>query len=246
VDYQQAAVRNANFLLGTMRTSEGRLRRTWKPGHAAKLNGYLEDYAHLSEGLLALYQTTFDADYFVAARDLVQQMITHFAAPDSLLFDTSDDHEMLVTRPRDMQDNAVPAGSSMAATVCLKLAALTGEARYSQIAEAGLLSLQKALGEHPTAFGQWLLALEFALDGGLEVALVGDPAAHDTQVLLAALHSVYRPAMVTALRRPGERSQIALLDGRDMVNGQATAYVCRHFACQRPVNHSDELLAQLT
>jgi uncharacterized protein YyaL (SSP411 family) len=246
VDYQQAAVSNADFLLRTMRTSGGRLWRTWKPGHAAKLNGYLEDYTHLSEGLLALYQTTFDARYFVAAQDLVEQMLSHFAAPDGSFYDTSDDHETLLTRPRELQDNAVPAGNSMAATVCLKIAALTGEGRYSQMAEAGLRNLQKVLGEHPTAFGQWLLAQELALDGGLEVALVGDPAGSDMQALLEILHSLYRPAMVTALLRPGEHSQIALLDGRDAINGLATAFVCRHFACQRPVNHADELLAQLT
>jgi uncharacterized protein YyaL (SSP411 family) len=245
-DYRQAAIGNADFLLSTMRTPEGRLWRTWKPGHAAKLNGYLEDYAHLCEGLLALYQTTFDARYFVAARDLVEQMIAHFVAPDGLFYDTSDDHEALVTRPRDVQDNAVPAGNSVAATVCLKLAALTGEGRYTQLAEAGLRSLQGVLGQHPTAFGQWLLAQEFVLDGGLEVALVGDPVADDMQALLEVLHGMYRPAMVTALRRSGEQSPIPLLDERVAINGQATAYVCHHFACQRPVNQADELRKQLT
>jgi uncharacterized protein YyaL (SSP411 family) len=245
-DYQQAAIRNADFLLSTMRTPEGRLWRTWKPGHAPKLNGYLEDYAHLCEGLLALYQTTFDARYFVAARDLVEQMIAHFVAPDGLFYDTSDDHEALVTRPRDVQDNAVPAGNSVAATVCLKLAALTGEGRYTELAEAGLRSLQGALGQHPTAFGQWLLAQELVLDGGLEVALVGDPVADDMQALLEVLHGMYRPAMVMALRRIDEQSPIALLDEREAINGQATAYVCHHFACQRPVNQADELRKQLT
>ena len=245
-DYLQAAIRNADFLLSTMRTPEGRLWRSWKPGHTAKLNGYLEDYAHLCEGLLALYQTTFDARYFVAARDLVAQMIAHFVAPDGLFYDTSDDHETLVTRPRDVQDNAVPSGNSVAATVCLKLAALTGEGRYTQLAEAGLRTLQSALEQHPTAFGQWLLAQELVLDGGLEVALVGDPAADDMQALLEVLHDMYRPAMVTALRRSGEQSPIPLLDKREAINGRATAYVCHHFACQRPVNQADELRKQLT
>jgi uncharacterized protein YyaL (SSP411 family) len=134
----------------------------------------------------------------------------------------------------------------VAATVCLKLAALTGEGRYTELAEAGLRSLQGALGQHPTAFGQWLLAQELVLNGGLEVALVGDPAADDMQALLEVLHGMYRPAMVMALRRIDEQSPIALLDEREAINGQATAYVCHHFACQRPVNQADELRKQLT
>jgi uncharacterized protein YyaL (SSP411 family) len=244
-DYRQAAIRNADFLLATLRTSEGRLYRTWKPDHDAKLNGYLEDYAHLCEGLLALYQTSYDARYFVAARELGEQMLRHFAAPEGLFYDTSDDHEALVTRPRDMQDNAVPAGNSMAATVCLRLAALTGEERYRQVAEAGLRSLQAKLAPHASAFGQWLIAQVLATDEGLEVALVGDPNASQTQDMLQLVHRLYQPAMVTALKRPAEQSPVPLLEGREAIDERATAYVCRHFACQRPVNQPEDLRKQL-
>jgi uncharacterized protein YyaL (SSP411 family) len=244
-DYRLAAIRNADFLLQTMRTPEGRLWRTWKPGHTARLNGFLEDYTNLSEGLLALYQTTFDARYFQAARDLVEQVNIHFAAPDGLFYDTSDDHETLVTRPRDVQDNAVPAGNSVLATVCLRLAAFTGEERYARMAEAGLRALQATLGEHPSAFGQWLLACELLIDGGLEVALVGDSASEDTRALLEVVQRLYRPALVMALKQPGEVSPVALLEGRELLNERATAYVCRHFACRLPVNQAEDLREQL-
>ena len=99
-DYRALAERNAHFVLDELREPNGRLRRSWKEGEA-RLNGYLEDYANLAEGLLALYETTFDSRWFVAARELADVMLTHFADPQGGFFDTSDDHETLVTRPKD-------------------------------------------------------------------------------------------------------------------------------------------------
>jgi uncharacterized protein YyaL (SSP411 family) len=125
-DYRQVAERNAAFLLRELRQENGRLLRTWKsnPEHGegageAKLNGYLEDYAYLIEGLLELYQTTFDPRWFVAAQELAETMLEHFADSQGTLYDTSDDHETLITRPRDLQDNATPSGNAMAVTALL-------------------------------------------------------------------------------------------------------------------------------
>lgn len=254
-DYRQAANHNAMFLLREMRTLDGRLLRTWTPSHAddshdtvagnARLNGYLEDYSHFIEGLLTLYQCTFDSALFMAARDLAEVMLLHFSAPDGTFFDTSDDHEVLVTRPRDLQDNAIPAGNSMAVTVLLKLAALAGNARYAEKAEHALCSLQELLARYPAAFGQWLVALEFAVGDPYEVALIGNLESTDMQALLKAINSAYRPAMVLALRQAGEACQVPLLEGRELLHNRATAYVCRHFACQMPVNDADALLEQL-
>ena len=134
-DYRAIAERNAEFVLAEMRGSDGRLLRSWKD-NTARLNGYLEDYANLVEGLLALYETTFDARWFSAARELADAMIAHFADERGGFFDTRDNHEALITRPKDFQDNATPSGNAMAITVLLKLAALTGDARYREIGRA--------------------------------------------------------------------------------------------------------------
>jgi uncharacterized protein YyaL (SSP411 family) len=104
-DYRRVAERNARLLLRELRQENGRLLRTWKAGKA-KINGYLEDYSYLIEGLLELYQTTFEPRWFVAAQELAETMIEHYADSDGVFFDTSDDHETLITRPRDLQDNA--------------------------------------------------------------------------------------------------------------------------------------------
>ncbi len=237
-DYRATAVANAEFILREMRTAEGRLYRSWRKGRP-KLNGYLEDYGAVIEGLLALYETTFEDRWFTAARDLADSMLAHFADPQGGFFDTSDDHEALVTRPKSLQDNAVPSGNALAATVLLKLGAFTGEGRYTDVAEAMLRTLQPVLGKHPTAFGQWLVALTFALGEPKEVAIAGDPAASDTQAMLAVVRRAYRPFQVLAVGHAG--SAVPLLAGRTKTNGQATAYVCFHFACRQPTTEATEL-----
>jgi uncharacterized protein YyaL (SSP411 family) len=241
-DYRAIAERNANFVLAELRASNGRLRRSWKQG-AARLNGYLEDYAHLAEGLLALYETMFDARWFVAARELADTLLAHFTDPQGGLFDTSDDHETLVTRPKDLQDNAVPSGNAMAAIVLLKLSAFTGDQRYRDAAERVLQSVQSILGSAPLGFSQWLSALDFALGRPKEIALIGTP--DECRSLLQVVFREYCPNQVVAVGRPTEASPIPLLEGRAQIDGRATAYVCQNFACQLPVTEPAALARQL-
>ncbi|MBI5563417.1 MAG: thioredoxin domain-containing protein [Chloroflexi bacterium] len=242
--YRSVAEHNAEFLLRELRSPNGRLLRTWKDGRA-KLNAYLEDYAAVIEGLIELYQTIFDERWFVAARELADVMLQHFSDPAGGFFDTSDDHEALVTRPKDLQDNAVPSGNALAATVLLKLYAFTGDDQYYKQAELMLGILQGALAQAPTGFAQWLCALDFALSDPCEIAIVGDVQSGAGRALLAVVREGYRPNQVIAAR-PGDRaSQVPLLADRPAIGGQATAYVCRNFACRQPVTEPAGLRAQL-
>jgi len=244
-DYRQAAVANAGFALSTLRRADGRLYRSWRNGQA-RLNGYLEDYANLAEGLLALYETTFDAQYYTAAEALMDTALDHFSDPRGGFFDTSDDHEQLVTRPKDIQDNATPSGNGMAVTVLLKLAAYSGDARYAEAADEALTSVQPVLAQYPTGFAQWLIALTFRLGQPREVALVGDQAGDPgLAALLAVVFGAYRPFQVVALKSPGAASPIPLLAGREPLGGRATAAVCYNFTCRLPVTDPQALRAQL-
>jgi hypothetical protein len=219
--------------------------RTWKAGQG-KLNGYLEDYAYLVEGLLELYQTTFEPRWFVVARELAETMIEHFQAPEGGFFDTSDDHETLITRPRDLQDNATPSGNAMAVTVLLKLAGFTNDLRYVDIAHRALVQMQPMMAQYPLGFGQWLQALSYTLSVPREIAIIGDPKSADTQALLRVVRDGYRPFQVVALGMPDTQSSaIPLLQNRGLVDGQAAAYVCRNFTCQAPVTEPERLRAQL-
>ena len=243
-DYRQVAERNAGFILNEMQTPAGRLLRAWRRGRV-RLNAYLEDYANFIDGLLALYEATFDARWFVEARRLADTMIAHFRDPAGGFFDTSGDHETLAVRPKSLQDNATPSGNAMAANVLLRLAAFTSDGRYRDLAEEGLRMVQPQAAPYPAAFARWLCALDFALGRPREIAIVGDPAAADTQALLRVAQGAYRPNQVVAVGRPGDSPAVPLLTDRMQLNGHATAFVCEHFACQLPVTDPHALEAQL-
>ena len=242
--FRALAAGAAETLLTNLRLPDGRLRRSWKDGRASA-DGVLEDHACLAEGLLALYEATFDERWFVAARALADTILSAFADPAGGFFDTSDQHETLVTRPKDLQDNAVPSGNAMAVTVLLKLDALTGDGRYRSIAEGALGLVAGVLGRYPSGFAQWLVALEFALAEVSEVAIVGDPADPATKRLLAPVRTGFRPHVVVACTADPEASAVELLHSRFRLADRPTAFVCRHFACRQPVNEPQALAAQL-
>jgi uncharacterized protein YyaL (SSP411 family) len=234
--YTAAAVRAAEAIAGGLLGDDGTLRRSWKDGRAVG-QGVLEDHAHLAEGLLALYEATFDERWFAIARRLADRILERFADQAGGFFDTADDHERLITRPKDPQDNAVPSGGAMATTVLLRLAAWTGEARYREAAERALGTVAPYLTRYPTGFAQWLTAAWFAAAEVREVAVVGsldDPATRD---LLAPAWGDWRPDLVLAAAAPESvaTSVVPLLADRVAIDGRPTAYVCRGFVCDLPV-----------
>ena len=242
-DYTDIATRNAEFLYANLRQAGGRLLRSWDAGAGARYNAYLEDYAFLADGLLALYQTTFESRWFHWAQELAERMLTHFQDPAGGFFDTSDDHEELLHRPKDVQDNATPSGNSMAAHVLLALSLYTGEGRYWDTAESMVEALADPIMRYPGAFAQWLCAAALIMAEPREVAIIGDPAAADTRELLAVLNSRYRPSLVVATG--SDETAIPLLTDRPQLDGRATAYVCRRFVCLNPVTQPEALAEQL-
>ncbi len=244
-DYTEIARQNATFLQETMTWGDGRLYHTWKEGAAARHNGYLEDYAYLADGLLALYQNTFEPRWFVWARQLAEAMLAHFRdEANGGFFDTPDDHEALLYRPKALQDNATPCGNSMAAGVLLRLASLTGEMAWWDMAATAVAALREPMVQYPAAFAQWLTAAAFILAEPQEVAIVGQPDAPDTAALLEVVFARYRPNLALAVGLEGE-SVPPLLAGRDQIDSRATAYVCRRFVCHHPVTRPEQLAAQL-
>lgn len=241
-DYREAALRNAAFLIENMITAEGRLLRTYKAG-TAKINGYLEDYAHLVDGFLELYQTTFDERWFAEAQQLADVVLARFRADDGGFFDTSDDHEALIVRPRNLQDNATPAGNSIMARGLMRLAAYTGDADYADAARSALRMLTSAMREYPLAFGEALSAVDMLVAGLAEIAVVGDPAQKETRALIDVVHKRYWPNAIVALspEPQGSSAVIPLLSDRIQMRDAPTAYVCRHFACKLPVTTPEAL-----
>jgi hypothetical protein len=232
--YLDAARACAAFVLRSLRDSDGRLLRTFKNGEA-KLNAYLEDHAFLVEALLTLYESSFDPRWFTAARETADAMIARFADEErGGFFETSADHEQLVARRKDLEDNPIPAGNSSAAYGLLRLAALTGEHAYEERALGVFALLHQIAGKHPQAFPHLLQALDFHFAQTKEVALAGE----DIRELERVVRSKFRPHIVLA---GGEPDGVPLMEGRAPVNDAATAYVCEGFACRAPVTEPDAL-----
>jgi uncharacterized protein YyaL (SSP411 family) len=240
-DFIATAQRNARFLLDHLRTADGRLLRSWRAG-VARHNAYLEDYAALVLGLLALYQSDPDPDWYQAALALADDMVTHFSDPQGGFFDTRDDHESLLIRPKDIQDNATPSGNALAANALLQMAAYGDRPEWRKLAEDMLIPMLETAVQYPTAFAKWLSTADFALGPVREVAIVGE----QRQPLVEILWSAYRPRLVAALADvPLPDGAPALLRDRPLKDGLPTAYVCQDFTCQQPVNQPEELAAQL-
>jgi hypothetical protein len=244
-DYRAAALKNADFLLTTM-WRDGRLLRAWRQGQA-RLDAYLEDYAALANALLSVYALTGEPRYFTAARDLGDDLLRRFWDDATQgFFDTAADHEALIGRPRELADNATPSGASQACEALLRLAALTGEPRYSDHAERTLLPLIPLMLRSPAGFGRYLVALDDLIGPFYEVALVGKADDARLAALRAEVASHDQPRMALAWGEPTDATPtVPLLADRGLVGGAPAAYVCQRFVCQRPVTTPAELRALL-
>jgi uncharacterized protein YyaL (SSP411 family) len=248
-EYEEVAVRSAEFLLRELRR-DGRLLRTWKAGEA-KIDAFLEDHALLVDALLALYEATGEARWVREARALAEAMLERFwEEEEGVFYDTAAEGEALVVRPRDPFDNATPSGSSAATLALLRLGSLAGEERYTRVAARVLEGMGELLTRIPAAFGHLLSALDFHLAVPREVVVVGRRGEADTEALLEVLRDGFRPNTLLALRDPEAGSEaealMPLLEGRTRLDGRATAYVCERWACQLPLSDPQALRAQLT
>jgi uncharacterized protein len=233
----------ADAALRLLRGHDGRLARSYRAGRTTG-TGSLEDYACLADGLVALYEATFEERWLTAARELMTAVDRHFADPAGGWFDTADDAERLLLRPQDVQDGATPSGGAAAATVAMKLAELTGEGRLRVDAERALRRIEPLAARYPRAFGAWLCALDFAASPISQVAIVGDLATRPTQALVEVTRAGYHPHRVVAVGDP-DTTTVELVQGRFRLRGLATAFVCRDFACRQPVTEPAALAAEL-
>ncbi len=246
-DYRAAAETNARFLVEKLR-ADGRVLRTYKDGRA-KLNGYLEDYSFLADGLLGVYELTLDQCWLDEAKALADGMVGLFwVEEEGVFFDTGKDHEALLVRPRELFDNAIPCGSSVAVEVLLKLSLLTGEEEYRSIGSRALHSVGPLLGQHPLGMSRWLCGLDFYIHRPKEIAVVGGRTEEATQALLREVHGRYLPNKVLAATEEEDVTgthELPLLRFRTLVRGQPAAYVCEDYVCQLPVTEPSELAQQL-
>jgi len=243
--YRQLALRNGEFLFREM-VRDGRVFRSHKDG-VTRIAGFLEDYAAVALGSLALYELTFDRVWLDRARDLAAAMVEWFWGGDEdagAFFDTASDHEELITRPRDVTDNATPSGTSLAVELLRRLGDLLADVEMTRRGTFVLETLAEPMARYPLAFGNALTAADIAVHGAVEVAIVGEPTETDFTTLARAVKDVYVPSLVLAGGRP-DAGGIALLADRPLLDGKATAYVCRGYVCDKPVTDARMLCDQL-
>lgn len=246
-DYRAVARQNAAFLLRELR-ADGALLRTWKDGKAGTTPAFLEDYALFADGLLSLYEATFEPQWLLEARAMTDEMLVRFW-DDSIsgFYDTASDHETLYVRPRNTDDNATPSGNSVAVDVLLRLAIIFDSATYRECAVAVLNNMAQLMERYPSGFGRYLAAAEFALSIPKEIVLIGEPDTAEVQAFAQTIFTPFLPYKVVLLRKPTGDAEISspLFEQRDQIDGKATAYVCQNYACQLPVTDVAGLRQQL-
>lgn len=252
-EWIESAQRNAKFLLTEMRDSSGRLLHTWRATDGtkgeAKIPAYLDDYSYMIDALLTLHGATLNYSYVDEAQELAQQMIERFWDRDSEVFyDTSMEHTRLLLRPRDVLDNAVPSGGAVAAMAMLRLSVFTGDHSYSAKAEASIRSVLPYLEQAPTAVTSWLSAVDFLTAKRQETVVMGaldDPVVRD---LMREVNRQYSPNMILSgsSMEPDQNAKAPMLQGRALVNGKPTVFVCENYVCNLPVTSVAELAELLS
>jgi len=242
-EHARLALANGEFLFREM-VRDGRVMRSHKDGQT-RIPGFLEDHAAVALGFIALYELTFDVIWIERAEAIAQSMIQWFRDDSTgVFFDTASDAEKLITRPRDISDNAQPSGTSLAVELLLHLGDLTGDDAMRSGATSVLESTATAITKYPSAFGHLLGAADMVVYGAIEVALVGVPASEDFALLEHEVAAHYVPSLVLAAGAPTDKT-IALLAERTEKDGKATAYVCHSYVCDQPVTEPSALAAQL-
>ncbi|MBI4884136.1 MAG: thioredoxin domain-containing protein [Actinobacteria bacterium] len=235
-DWTAAAVANGEFLLRCLRGSDGRWHRSW---HAqgdppARHQALAGDHATIVDAFTRLAELTGEARWIEEAQAVAEVLLDHFWDVDrGGLYTTPDDGEQLVARQKELFDNATPSANSTAALALYRLAALTGEARYTQHGDRILRLLGRAIPQAPSAFSQALTAVWLRHAGTTEIVITGD-----RPDLVAAVRQRWLPAAVLAW---GERYDSPLWAHR----ADGLAYVCRDHVCQLPVDSVATLARQL-
>ena len=247
-----AAARRAVALLLRTHVVDGRLRRTSRDGEVGDAPAVLEDHAALAEALLALHQATGEARWLAEARSLLGTTLEHFAelgedgAYTGRFWDTADDAEALVTRPREITDGATPCGSSLLAGALLTASLLVepeASARYRELADAAVDAVGTLLSRHSRFAGSWLAVAEAAAHGPLQVAVVA--ADGPGRARLADTARRHAPGGSVVVAGEPDAEGVPLLADRPLVDGGPAAYVCRGFVCDRPRTAADDLAAAL-
>ena len=244
--YIDGAMKAADFLLLVHRTAEGTLLRTSRQGRA-HLDGVLEDYAYLAEGLIDLYEACGQERYLTTALQLGERMVDSFQDEDQGgFYTTAKTHETLIIRAREGADGATPSGNAVAVSALARLSFHYDRQDLREAAIGGIRAYGRQMARYPRAFAKSLAVVDLLAEGPIELAFVGTPNDPGLEALQLAVREVFLPHRVIASSDGmGKPSVHPLLAGKGLVEGKAALYICRNFSCQRPLTHPQDVTEAL-
>ncbi len=244
--YVDAASRAADFIF-TRQLRDGRLLRAWRGGRTLSV-AFLADYAAMIEGCIELFEATFDERWLRRALELQAAADRwHWDDEQGGYFQSPHDHEQLITRAKDLSDGATPSGNSMMLMNLLRLATLTGDAVYQRRGEKLISAFTPLVAAAPQGAERFLSGFDFATHGATEIALIGPREDAATREMLRVIHATYLPnrALMWAAAATDSSTTWPLLRDRPMQANKPTAYICRSYVCERPINEVNELRERL-
>ena len=244
--YIDGAMRAADFLLSVHRTTQGLLLRTSRQGRA-HLDGVLEDYAYLAEGLIDLYEASGQERYLTAALQFGERMVDSFRDEDQGgFYTTAKTHETLIIRAREGADGATPSGNAVAVSALARLSFHYDRQDLREAAIGGIRAYGRQIARYPRAFAKSLAAVDLLTEGPIELAFIGAPNDPGMEALQLAVREEFLPHRVIASSDgTGTSSGHPLLVGKGLVEGKAALYICRNFSCQRPLTDPREVAESL-
>ncbi|MBK7750502.1 MAG: thioredoxin domain-containing protein [Candidatus Obscuribacter sp.] len=253
--YLQTGKRAMQFILDKLYVN-GRLLRVWgvpadqvESGHA-KLDAYLDDYAYAINALLDLASVDRSSVWLNTATKLADTMLTLFNdCPDGGFYYTAKDAEQMIVRTRSHFDGSVPSGTSSATMALLRLAYLTGITTYDQAAQKVLQLYGPNLTRLCDQFANLLNCLDFRLSAPREIAVLQPDSLPQevAQKSVLNLFKRYSPNKVVAQINDSSANEMPgqLFKERTSLDNKSTFYICRNFACQKPISEEAELLTEM-
>ncbi|WP_406656726.1 thioredoxin domain-containing protein [Methanolobus sp. ZRKC2] len=242
--FAELACKAADFILLEM-DKENRLFHRYREGETA-IEGFLEDYAYFTWGLIELYQTTFKIEYLKHALRLNRHLAEHFQDEEyGGFFHTSDYSESLLFRNKEVYDGATPSGNSVCALNFLQLGRITASTELENMANRIFDAFSNQVTKMPIGYTQLLCALDFAIGPSREIVVVGESGNEKTKEIISCIDQEFLPNKVVIFKPAEESMEIEDVAGyvSDMImkDGKTTAYICENHNCNLPANNVEEI-----
>ncbi|GHA25707.1 thioredoxin [Salinimicrobium marinum] len=233
-EFLESAVKGADFLNEKMINPDNSVWRTYKDGES-RINGFLDDYALLSRAYLNLYQVTFDINWLRKAESITRYAIENFWDEESgMFYYTSGDHNHLVARKMELDDNVIPSSNSVMAKNLFTLGTLLEKEEYLAMSEDMLGQMYGKATQEPSFYANWIKLIGTKAFGAYEIAIVGNDA-------LQKNFHVQKEYLPTSIFMGGEKENLPLLKSK-LVVGETLIYVCQNKTCKYPVSLPEEAI----